>query len=235
MRVLIVDDEQAIRQSLREILQEDGHEAVEAAGTAGARAELARDVDLVLLDIKLGDENGMDLLREIQGRRPATPVVMITGHGTVALAAEAFKLGAHDFLEKPLRLVRVRAAVRNALESVRLRRRIAEQATQRYPRAVYASACMRELYAQVSRLAAVAEPVVITGPTGAGKELVAQALHDEGPRAGGPFVATNTASMPLALAEDELFGHERGAFTGAPARPDTPQVRDWTSSSPWTT
>jgi two-component system nitrogen regulation response regulator NtrX len=146
------------------------------------------------------------------------PVVMISGHGTVALTAEAFRLGAHDFMEKPLRLVQVRTVVRNALEAIRLRKRVSEQEQQLLPKPVYKSAVMKTLYQQVARLATIAEPVVITGPSGSGKELVARALHYGGHRANGPFIATNAASMPVNLAEDELFGHEKGAFTGAHAQ-----------------
>jgi two-component system nitrogen regulation response regulator NtrX len=218
MRILVVDDEDAIRVSLREVLEEDGHEVLEAANGVRARTLAAQGADLALLDIRLGDEDGVELLKAFRAAHPHMPVIMITGHGTVSVAAEAFRLGAHDFMEKPLRLVKVRASIRNALESVALRHRVAEASRRSCPRAVYSSKVMRELYAQVRRLASVSEPVVIAGPSGSGKELVAQALHFEGPRADGPFVATNTASLPVTLAEDELFGHEKGAFTGAHAR-----------------
>jgi two-component system, NtrC family, nitrogen regulation response regulator NtrX len=190
-------------------------ESTDGASTIASAREGA---DLVLLDIRLGDDDGIELLRTLRKGHPQTPVIMVTGHGNVSLTAEAFKLGAHDFMEKPLRLLMIRTAVSNALESVRLRKRIAEQARKRCPQAVYCSEQMRALYAKVERLAPLSEPVVVYGPSGAGKELVAQALHYAGPRADAPFVATNTASMPSELAEDELFGHERGAFTGAHSR-----------------
>jgi two-component system nitrogen regulation response regulator NtrX len=217
MHVLVVDDEIEIRVSLKEILEEEGY-AVAVADDAAAAHALVNSVDCALVDIKLGVDNGIDLLRQFKQIRLHMPVIMISGHGTVALTAEAFKLGAHEFMEKPLRLIQVRACVRNALESVLLKKNVSEQERGRYPRPVYQSAIMRTLYDQVARLANVAEPVVIAGPSGAGKELVARALHYEGNRVEGPFVATNAASMPLNLAEDELFGHEKGAFTGAHGR-----------------
>ncbi|MBN1307383.1 MAG: sigma-54-dependent Fis family transcriptional regulator [Chitinispirillaceae bacterium] len=215
MHILVVDDESAIRESLLEILEEEGYDVRCAESAAAARTMLCGEIDLVLLDIKLGADNGIDLLREIKARRPFLPVIMISGHGTVALAVEAFKLGAHEFMEKPLRLIQVRACVRNALESVRLKNRVLEQERSRYPSPVCQSASMKQLFQQACRLASLREPVIITGPSGAGKELVAHALHYEGVRREGPFIVTNAASMPVTLAEDELFGHEKGAFTNA--------------------
>jgi len=217
-RIVIVDDEADIRTSLSEILAEEGHEAVCAETLAQARSLLApRDIDLAIVDIKIGAENGLDLLKQIKADMPSLPVIIISGHGTVALTAEAFRLGAHDFMEKPLRLVPVRACVRNALDTMRLRSRAQKQGRESGPRAIYTSDIMKKLYHQIGRLAGISEPVVITGPSGCGKELVARALHFSGSRGHGPFIATNAASMPVNLADDELFGHEKGAFTGAHA------------------
>jgi len=215
MNVLVVDDEAGIRESLLEILEEEGYDVLTADSAESARTFFNGSIDLVLLDIKLGEDNGIDLLREIKTQRPSLPIIMISGHGTVALTAEAFKLGAHEFMEKPLRLIQVRACVRNALEAVRLKNRVLEQERAQYPRPIYTSPCMQQLFGQCNRLAPLKEPVVILGPSGSGKELVAHALHYEGNRREGPFIATNAASMPVTLAEDELFGHEKGAFTGA--------------------
>ncbi len=215
MRVLVVDDDEGIRDSLEEILEEEGYAPLLASSISEARSLANRGFDLALVDIKLGNENGIDLLRHIKSERPQVPVIMISGHGTVALTAEAFKLGAHEFMEKPLRLIQVRACVRNALDSVRLKQRMAKQARAMAPEPVYRSTVMKQLFEQTRRLASINEPVVIMGPSGSGKELVARALHYEGVRCDGPFVATNVASLPVTLAEDELFGHEKGAFTGA--------------------
>lgn len=215
MNILVVDDEAGIRESLQEILEEEGYDVLTADSAETARSFFSGSIDLVLLDIKLGEDNGIDLLREIKSHRPSLPVIMISGHGTVALTAKAFKLGAHEFMEKPLRLIQVRACVRNALEAVRLKNKVLEQERAQYPHPIYTSPCMQQLFGQCNRLASLKEPVVIMGPSGSGKELVAHALHYEGNRREGPFIATNAASMPVTLAEDELFGHEKGAFTGA--------------------
>ena len=209
--VLIVDDEQPIIDSLREILAEDGASVIEANTAAQALEKALMGIDLAIVDIMLGADSGIQVLEFIKNRLPLVPVIMISGQATVTLTATAFKIGARDFLEKPLRLVSVRACVRNALETLNLKQRIAQAEGICYPKAVFQS----DLYDQVKRLAGRAEPVVIMGPSGSGKELVARALHDQGPRAGGPFTATNAASLPVNLAEDELFGHEKGAFTGA--------------------
>ncbi|MBN2035343.1 MAG: sigma-54-dependent Fis family transcriptional regulator [Chitinispirillaceae bacterium] len=215
MKILIVDDETEIRTTLNEILSEEGYEVLLAGSFGEAQNALGTGVDLVLLDIKLGEENGIDLLKSIKAVFPRLPVVMITGHGSVSLASQAFKLGAHDFLEKPLRLLQVRTCIRNALEGVALRRELERQKSGPMARPIYASKAMNDLFAQAAKLASIKEPVVIIGPSGSGKELLARSLHYQGNRAHGPFVATNAASMPVNLAEDELFGHEKGAFTGA--------------------
>ncbi|MBD3344361.1 MAG: response regulator [Chitinivibrionales bacterium] len=218
MKILVVDDEEPIRESLQEILEEEGYEVYSTETIQAATDCVKKGIDLAIVDIKLGDENGIDLLKLLKIERPQMPVIMISGHGTVALTAQAFKLGAHEFMEKPLRLIQVKACVRNALDAVRLKHKVSQQSRQHLPQPVYAAPAMKELYRQVDKLAGIAEPVVIMGPSGSGKELVARALHYEGTRADGPFVATNAASMSVTLAEDELFGHEKGAFTGAHAR-----------------
>ena len=218
MKILIVDDEKDIRDSLSEIFIEEGYETI-GAKTAKEAMELASSgIDLVLLDIKLGDDNGIEVLKNIKKERPNLPVIMISGHGTISLTAEAFKLGAHEFMEKPLRLIHVRACVRNALESVKLKNRVSEQQMGQLPKPLYCSKIMKDLYRQTVRLASIKEPVIIMGQSGSGKELIAQTLHYDGVRKNGHFIATNAASLPVNLAEDELFGHEKGAFTGAHTR-----------------
>jgi two-component system, NtrC family, nitrogen regulation response regulator NtrX len=216
--ILIVDDEASILESLREILVEIGATVAEAKTVAEAREKISGDIHLAIVDIMLGKDNGLDVLEFIKKEKPQIPVIMISGHGTISLTAKAFKLGARDFLEKPLRLISVRTCVRNALEALNLQCRVAEAERTRQPRAIFQSAAMRDLYAQVGRLAGRKESVVIIGPSGTGKELVARSLHYDGPRANGPFIATNAASLPVNLAEDDLFGHEKGAFTGANER-----------------
>lgn len=215
MRILVVDDEADIRISLQEILEEEGYIPILAENGIQAEEYFNHGVELVLLDIKLGNENGIDLLKKFKKLRPSVPIIMISGHGTIALTAKAFKLGAHEFMEKPLRLIYVRACVRNALEAVRLKQRVSEQEREQYPKPVYCTEIMKNLYQQTMRLASIPEPVIIIGPSGSGKELVARALHYDGNRYGRPFIPTNAASLPVNLAEDELFGHEKGAYTGA--------------------
>lgn len=215
MRILIADDEEEIRESLREIFVDDGYDVTVAENEEQVLREAASGVDLIILDIKLGDDNGIEVLRKLKSQYLQVPVIMITGFGTIALAKEAFKIGAHDFLEKPLRLLQVRTSIRNALEGVALRKQLQKKESGAHKEPLIVSECMIQLYQKASKLANVREPVVITGPSGSGKDLLARYLHFEGRRAQGPFIVTNAASLPVSLAEDELFGHERGAFTGA--------------------
>lgn len=214
LRILIADDEEEIRETLREIFTEDGYEVIVADGESSALQGIRAGSDLALIDIKLGEDNGIELLRKIKQQFPQIPVIMITGYGTVSLVKEAFKIGAHDFLEKPLRLIQVRTSVRNALEGVLLRKQLRRNAGG-VVKPVIVSESIKRIYEQAARLAYVKEPVVVNGPSGSGKDLVARFLHFEGPRAQNPFIVTNAASLPPTLAEDELFGHEKGAFTGA--------------------
>lgn len=215
MRILVADDESEIRLTLEEIFTEDGYDVMCASDEKEILAVLTSDIDMAIIDIKLGNDNGIDVLKKIKSMVPSLPVVMITGFGTVALAKEAFKLGAHDFLEKPLRLLQVRTCVRNALDGVQLRKKLNQKAVTGDGDLVLSSQAMKQLYMQASKLSYIKEAVIITGPSGSGKDLLARHLHYNGPRSNGPFIATNAASMPLTLAEDELFGHEKGAFTGA--------------------
>ncbi|OGS34772.1 MAG: hypothetical protein A2293_11850 [Elusimicrobia bacterium RIFOXYB2_FULL_49_7] len=218
IRVLVVDDELEIQNSLSEILQEEGYAALCASSAKEAIKRLEEKPDIAFLDIKIGNDNGMALLKEIRDKSPDMPVIMITGHGTVSLAAEAFRFGAQDFLEKPLRLVLVRTALRNAVEKIRLKRNLLGLLTTDQEGPVFAAPSMKELYDRAARLSGLKEPVMILGPSGSGKELVARFLHFKGVRAGNPFVAMNASALPEKLAEDELFGHEKGAFTGADSR-----------------
>jgi two-component system nitrogen regulation response regulator NtrX len=215
MRILVADDEADIRESLQEIFFEDGYQVTVASNERETLEQISGDIDMALIDIKLGNDNGIELLRKIKAQWPSIPVVMITGFGTVALAKEAFKIGAHDFLEKPLRLLQVRTCVRNVLEGVRLKKQLHSKEVSGNGNLILASPSMISLYSQASKLSFIKEPVVIMGPSGSGKDLLARHLHYEGSRAQGPFIITNAASLPLSLAEDELFGHEKGAFTGA--------------------
>jgi two-component system, NtrC family, nitrogen regulation response regulator NtrX len=214
-RILVADDEIEIRESLKEIFIEDGYDVSLASNEKEALEIATTGIDMALIDIKLGDDNGIELLSKLKQQWPLIPVVMITGFGTVSLAKEAFKIGAHDFLEKPLRLLQVRTCVRNVIDALRLKKQIHRKEISGISELIIESPVMKTLYSQASKLSVIKEPVVIMGPSGSGKDLLARHLHYEGTRSTGPFIVTNAASLPVSLAEDELFGHEKGAFTGA--------------------
>jgi len=213
--VLIVDDEPNILSSLAGALGRDGYTTEVAADLAAARERLRESFDFVLLDVRLPDGDGIDLLREIVDATPDTLVVMMSGHATIEDAVRATRLGAFDFLEKPLSLERLLVVLRNAAESRALRREVRDlRQTWALP-IVGRSPAVATLIAEVARAGASAARVLIQGENGTGKELVARALHDAGARRAMPFVAVNCAAIPEELVESELFGHERGAFTGA--------------------
>jgi DNA-binding NtrC family response regulator len=213
--ILIVDDEANIVSSLERALTREGYQVEGAANAATARAHLTEARDVVLLDVRLPDGDGLVLLEEIMGSAPETVVIMMSGHATIDLAVRATRLGAWDFLEKPVSLERLLVLLRNATASRTL---AAENLRLRAPWAspiVGRSPAIAELVAQVARAGPSAARVLIQGEHGTGKELVARALHDASPRRTGPFVAVNCSAIPEELIESELFGHERGAFTGA--------------------
>ncbi|MEO0086103.1 MAG: sigma-54 dependent transcriptional regulator [candidate division WOR-3 bacterium] len=217
-RILVVDDDPGIRSILAELLEEQGYAAIAAPDGTEALARAAEtDLSLVLLDYQLPDMDGLRVLAELVKLRPGLPVVMISGFGTIKLAVEATKQGAYDFVEKPLDEDRVLVAVRNALERDRLRREVAalrEETLARY-RMVGTSAPMQRVYEMIDRVAPTRASVLILGENGTGKELVARAIHQKSAVAQGPFVRLNCAAIPHDLIESELFGHEKGAFTGA--------------------
>jgi DNA-binding NtrC family response regulator len=213
--ILIVDDEVALVRSLRSMLEIEGY-GVLAAGTAGDGLSQLGECDLVLLDVRLPDRNGIDVLAEIRSRSEV-PVVMMSAHATIADAVRATQLGAHDFLEKPFTSERVLLVVRNAL----LVRRLETDRAELEARAgvgsllLGESLAMRRVRDQIRLCAATPGRVLITGETGTGKEVVARAIHAQSDRRSGPWVAVNCAAVPSELIESELFGHEKGAFTGA--------------------
>jgi two-component system nitrogen regulation response regulator NtrX len=219
-RVLIVDDELNIGRSLQLIFEGAGYMAVHCRTAAEFRAHPdASRAAVVLLDVRLPDGNGVALLGEIVRARPHPQVVMISGHATIADAVEATRLGAFDFLEKPLARDRVLIAVKNALERAALEReneRLQELAGPP-ERPIGASPAWLAAYEQALRAARSDARVLLQGETGAGKEVLAAAIHAASPFAAGPFVKVNCAAIPVELVESELFGHEKGAFTGATA------------------
>jgi DNA-binding NtrC family response regulator len=219
-RVLIVDDEKNIRRTLRMVLDAEGLAVSEAESAEEGLRVLAEDgADLVLLDLNLPGMNGLEMLREIKAADPDRQVVMISGQGTVAVAVEATRAGAFDFLEKPLTKERVLVAVRNALEKRSLTREFRTMKEREADRHAMLgeSAPMRKLREEIERAAPTAARILILGESGTGKELVARAVHEASPRAAGPFVKVNCAAIPEELIESELFGAVKGAYTGADA------------------
>jgi len=220
-RVLVVDDEAAIRRSLAGILADEGYDAALAEDGERALAVVReRTPDLVLLDIAMPGRDGIEILEELRRAHPALPVVMMSGHGTIETAVRATQLGAFDFIEKPLSLDKLLLTVRHALEKSSLERENRELRAKslRAHEILGASAPIQKLKEQIALAAPTNGWVLISGENGTGKEMVAKQLHVQSKRASGPFVEVNCAAIPEELIESELFGHEKGAFTGAIAR-----------------
>jgi two-component system nitrogen regulation response regulator NtrX len=223
--VLVVDDEKNIRRTVEMVLTGEGYRVTGAASAEEALAVLARPnspVDLVLLDVKLPGMSGLEMLERVRGEEglQQLPVIVISGHATVHDAVTAIKLGASDFFEKPLNRERVLVSVRNVLKTARLARTVEdmrEQIQARYEM-IGTSPSMQKLYREIDRVAPTKASVLITGESGTGKELVSRALHRLSPRTESSFVKVNCAAIPRELIESELFGHERGSFTGAQTR-----------------
>jgi two-component system, NtrC family, nitrogen regulation response regulator NtrX len=217
-RILVIDDEVAIRDSLRMILEYEGYEFLGAATGQDGLSLLGREtVDLAFLDIKMPGMDGLEVLQRIKAANETLPVVMISGHATVSTAVEATKLGAFDFIEKPLASERVLVTIRNALD----RSRLADE-NQSLRRAVEArhqivgdSPQLKKVMDAIRRAAPTSATVLIVGESGVGKELVARAIHRNSLRSRERFVQVNCAAIPDDLIESELFGHEKGSFTGA--------------------
>ena len=218
--ILVVDDEAGVRSSLAAILGDEGYAVTSAdSGEAGLAALEARRFDLVLLDVWLPGLDGLEVLRRIRERDSELPVVVISGHGTIETAVKAVRLGAQDFVEKPLSLEKTVLAVRNALRQRRLEsqlRELRQQLDARYAM-VGESPALQRLREEIRQAAPSNGRVLIFGENGTGKELVARAIHAQSQRAAGPFVEVNCAAIPEELIESELFGHTKGAFTGAHA------------------
>jgi len=224
-RILIVEDERAIQLALSGLLRREGYE-VEVAGSGDeALAKLAAaPCDLVLTDLALGrGASGMDVLKGAKRLRPETVVVMITAHGSEKIAVEAMKNGAEDYVPKPFDNDEIRLVVQRALERTRLQREnrlLLEQVQKQYgfENLIGSGPAMQRVFATLQKVAETDLTVLVRGESGTGKELVAQALHNLSPRRQRPFVAVNCAAISRELVESELFGHEKGAFTGADAR-----------------
>ena len=217
-KILVVDDDAGIRDALRMILEYEGYEVLSAPdGKTGLSDLDATRIDAVLLDIKMPGMDGFEILDRIVAREDAPPVLMISGHGDIATAIEATRRGAVDFLEKPPQRERILVSIQNALsrnslraENERLRQKLEEESV-----LVGRSEPMARLRAEVARAAPTTATVLIVGESGTGKELVGREIHEGSRVASGPFIQVNCAAIPEELIESELFGHEKGSFTGA--------------------
>jgi two-component system, NtrC family, nitrogen regulation response regulator NtrX len=217
-RILVIDDEAEIRRSVRMILEYEGYDVQEASSGPEAIALIEREPpDLAFLDIKMGGMDGLEALQKIRQGNEALPVVIISGHGTVSTAVEATKLGAFDFIEKPLASERVLVTIRNALDQGRLRdeNRSLKRAVEARHQMVGESPAIRQIWDAIKRAAPTTATVLLLGESGSGKELVARAIHRNSLRSRDRFVQVNCAAIPEELIESELFGHEKGSFTGA--------------------
>jgi DNA-binding NtrC family response regulator len=223
-RILIVDDEKNIREGLGAALELDGYEiALAADGDEGWKRFQKGDVDLVVTDLRMPGIGGEELLRRIGAEAPGLPVIVLTGHGTVENAVEAMRAGAYDFITKPVNLDRLSLLAKRALQNRELalqNRELQEEIEKRkqFDTIVGKSAVMRKVFDTVRQVAPTKASVLITGESGVGKELIADALHDLSPRKGKPLVKVHCAALAATLLESELFGHEKGAFTGAVGR-----------------
>jgi two-component system nitrogen regulation response regulator NtrX len=215
-RVLVLDDEPNIGSSLRLILEREGYSVTLARTIAEAKSAAER-ADLLLLDVRLPDGSGIEFLRHLREREYLAPAIMISGHGTIAEAVEATRAGAFDFLEKPLGRDKVLLSLKNAMEQANLRReneRLRELVASS-TKMIGASPAFVRVVEQATMAARSDARILIMGESGTGKELLAAHIHHASPFAHGPFVKVNCAAIPSDLLESELFGHEKGAFTGA--------------------
>ncbi|HEY6866915.1 MAG TPA: sigma-54 dependent transcriptional regulator [Candidatus Eisenbacteria bacterium] len=213
--LLIVDDEPGILSSLQGALGREGYQVETAASLAEARGRLREAYDVVLLDVAFPSGSGLDLLPEILAGAPETAVIMMSGQASIETAVRATRLGAYDFLEKPIALDHLLVVLRNASAALALRAENRRLQPAWAAAIVGRSPAVRTLLHEIELAGPTSARVLILGEHGTGKELVARALHAAGPRRGMPFVAVNCAAIPETLIESELFGHERGAFTGA--------------------
>ncbi len=222
-RVLVVEDNEAERRALTQLLRTAGLTVYGAENADKALGYIDENIDVVLSDLQMGDVSGLDLLGLWKKRRPETQFILLTGHSSVNTAVEAIKSGAYDYITKPVNKDELTVLIRRAIESNRkdqeienLRRRLDQKFG--LDSIIGASRQMKEVFAKIQRAAPVDSTVLILGESGTGKELVAQALHHNSNRKKGPFVPVNIAAVPSTLIESELFGHVRGAFTGATDR-----------------
>ncbi len=216
-KILVVDDEEDILSSLKMILEYEGYEFIPARNGSEGLAKAKERPDLILLDIKMPRMDGLEVLSQLKKNHPLIPVVMISGHGTISTAVEATKIGAYDFMEKPLERERVLLIAKNAILQKKLREEniALKLVDEDRFKMVGKSDVIEKLRENIAKVAVTNATVLITGESGTGKELVARAIHRQSVRRGEEFIKVNCAAIPEDLIESELFGHEKGAFTGA--------------------
>ena len=218
MKILIIDDERSIRNSLREILTEEGY-VVDVAedGVSGVKAALGGHYDVIFSDIKMPQMDGVEVLGKLVAEGVDSPVVMISGHADINTAVDCIKKGAFDFIEKPLDLNRVLITIKNATDKVALtsQNKILKKKVFGGGKMIGESEPMMHIREMISKVAPTPARVLIIGPNGSGKELVARSLHAESDRSAAPYIEVNCAAIPSELIESELFGHEKGSFTSA--------------------
>lgn len=217
-KILVIDDERSIRNSMKDILSFEGHEVVLAEnGMEGLVAVKSEKPAVVFCDIKMPKMEGIEVLERIKEFTPDTPVIMISGHGTIDTAIEAIKKGAYDFIEKPLDLNRILITIKNATDKTVLlheTKTLKTKVSKRYEM-IGNSAALNRIRLMIDKVAISDARVLITGPNGCGKEMVAHQLHEKSNRNDQPFIEVNCAAIPSELIESELFGHEKGSFTSA--------------------
>jgi len=217
-KILVIDDEKSIRDTLKEILEYEDHKVDLAAdGDEGLALFNENKYEIVLLDIKMPQKDGIEVLEEIFKINYEIPVIMISGHGNIDTAVESIKKGAYDFIEKPLDLNRLLVTIRNAMDKstlVKETKTLKKKVSKTFD-IVGESEAITKVKDMIEKVAPTDARVLITGPNGSGKELVARWLHEKSERANGPFIEVNCAAIPSELIESELFGHEKGAFTSA--------------------
>lgn len=219
--ILVIDDEKNIREGLAMALEDEGYDVLTANdGKTGLQTALSEETDLLITDLKMPGLSGEELLRQVISKKPGVPVIVLTGHGTVETAVEAMRIGAYDFLTKPLDLDHLFLLVKRALQNRELVLRHREllhemEKKQSFENIIGKSAIMEKVFQDIKKVAPAKASVLITGETGVGKELIARAIHNLSGRKDKPFVQVHCASFAESLLESELFGHEKGAFTGA--------------------